>query len=45
MGERRYLDDSSVKVARVGEKLDAKFRVVASLRRLRVGFGQIRRVS
>lgn len=32
MGERRYLDDSSVKVARVGEKLDAKFRVVASLK-------------
>lgn len=32
MGERQYLDDSSVKVARVGEKLDAKFRVIASLK-------------
>lgn len=32
MGERQYLDDSSVKVARVGEKLDAKFRVTASLK-------------
>ena len=32
MNERRYLDDSSVKVARVGEKLDAKFRVTASLK-------------
>lgn len=32
MGERRYLDDSSVKIARVGEKLDAKFRAVASLK-------------
>lgn len=32
MGERRYLDDSSVKIARVGEKLDAKFRVTASLK-------------
>lgn len=30
--ERRYLDDSSVKIARVGEKLDAKFRVTASLK-------------
>lgn len=30
--ERQYLDDSSVKVARVGEKLDAKFRVIASLK-------------
>lgn len=32
MNERRYLDDSSVKIARVGEKLDAKFRVTASLK-------------
>lgn len=32
MGERQYSDDSSVKVARVGEKLDAKFRVIASLK-------------
>ena len=32
MGERQYLDASSVKVARVGEKLDAKFRVIASLK-------------
>lgn len=32
MGERRYLADSSVKIAWVGEKLDAKFRVVASLK-------------
>ena len=32
MGNRQYLDDSSVKVARVGEKLDAKFRVTASLK-------------
>lgn len=32
MGERQYLSDSSVKIARVGEKLDAKFRVVASLK-------------
>ena len=32
MNERRYLDDSSVKIARVGEKLDAKFRAVASLK-------------
>lgn len=32
MGERRYLDDSSVKIAWVGEKLDAKFRVTASLK-------------
>lgn len=32
MGERQYLDASSVKVARVGEKLDAKFRAVASLK-------------
>jgi hypothetical protein len=32
MGERQYLDDSSVKIARVGEKLDAKFRVTASLK-------------
>mgnify|MGYP001748319979 FL=1 len=32
MGERQYLDASSVKVARVGEKLDAKFRVTASLK-------------
>lgn len=32
MSERRYLDDSSVKIARVGEKLDAKFRVIASLK-------------
>lgn len=32
MGERRYLDESSVKVARVGDKLDAKFRVTASLK-------------
>lgn len=32
MGERQYLDESSVKIARVGEKLDAKFRVVASLK-------------
>lgn len=32
MGERRYLDDSSVKIARIGEKLDAKFRAVASLK-------------
>ena len=32
MGERQYLDDSSVKIAQVGEKLDAKFRVTASLK-------------
>lgn len=32
MGERQYLSDSSVKIARVGEKLDAKFRVTASLK-------------
>lgn len=32
MGERQYLDDSSVKIARVGDKLDAKFRVIASLK-------------
>lgn len=32
MGERRYLSESSVKIARVGEKLDAKFRVTASLK-------------
>jgi hypothetical protein len=32
MGERQYLSDSSVKIARVGEKLDAKFRVIASLK-------------
>lgn len=32
MGDRQYLDDSSVKIARVGEKLDAKFRVTASLK-------------
>ena len=32
MGERQYLDESGVKIARVGEKLDAKFRVVASLK-------------
>ena len=32
MNERRYLDESGVKIARVGEKLDAKFRVVASLK-------------
>ena len=32
MGERRYLDDSSVKIAWVGDKLDAKFRVIASLK-------------
>lgn len=32
MGERQYLDESGVKIARVGEKLDAKFRVTASLK-------------
>lgn len=32
MGERQYLDESGVKIARVGEKLDAKFRVVSSLK-------------
>lgn len=32
MGNRQYLDDSSVKLAWVGEKLDAKFRVTASLK-------------
>ena len=32
MNERRYLDESGVKIARVGEKLDAKFRVTASLK-------------
>lgn len=32
MRDMRYLDDSSVKIARVGEKLDAKFRVIASLK-------------
>ena len=32
MGERQYLDESGVNIARVGEKLDAKFRVVASLK-------------
>lgn len=32
MGGRRYLSESSVKIARVGEKLDAKFRVTASLK-------------
>lgn len=32
MGERQYLDESGVKIARVGEKLDAKFRVIASLK-------------
>lgn len=32
MGERQYLDDSSVKTAWVGDKLDAKFRVVSSLK-------------
>lgn len=32
MNERRYLDDSSVKIAWVGDKLDAKFRVTASLK-------------
>lgn len=32
MSERRYLDESGVKIARVGEKLDAKFRVTASLK-------------
>nr|DAS80248.1 MAG TPA: Protein of unknown function (DUF938) [Caudoviricetes sp.] len=32
MGERQYLDDSSVKIAWVGDKLDAKFRVTASLK-------------
>ena len=32
MNERQYLDESSVKIARVGEKLDAKFRVTASLK-------------
>lgn len=32
MGNRQYLDDSSVKIARVGDKLDAKFRVVSSLK-------------
>lgn len=32
MGERQYLDDSSVKIAWVGDKLDAKFRVVSSLK-------------
>lgn len=32
MNERQYLDESGVKIARVGEKLDAKFRVTASLK-------------
>lgn len=32
MGERQYLDESGVKIARVGDKLDAKFRVVSSLK-------------
>lgn len=32
MGERQYLSKSSVKIARVGEKLDVKFRVIASLK-------------
>ena len=32
MGNRQYLDDSSVNIAWVGEKLDAKFRVTASLK-------------
>lgn len=32
MGERQYLDESGVKIARVGDKLDAKFRVIASLK-------------
>ena len=32
MGERQYLDDSSVKIAWVVDKLDAKFRVVSSLK-------------
>lgn len=32
MNERQYLDDSSVKTAWVGDKLDAEFRVVASLK-------------
>ena len=32
MNERQYLDESGVKIARVGEKLDAKFRVNASLK-------------
>lgn len=32
MGDRQYLDDSSVKIARVGDKLAAKFRVTASLK-------------
>lgn len=32
MGERQYLGESGVKIARVGEKLDAKFRVTASLK-------------
>ena len=32
MGNRQYLDDSSVKIAWVGDKLDAKFRVTASLK-------------
>lgn len=32
MGERQYLDESGVKIARVGDKLDAKFRVTSSLK-------------
>lgn len=32
MNERQYLDESGVKIALVGEKLDAKFRVTASLK-------------
>lgn len=32
MGERQYLSESSAKIAHVGEKLDAKFRVTASLK-------------